>query len=243
MNKTLIQSRFSKSLSSYNDNAIVQKKMAEKLITKLGKYSYNNILEIGCGTGFLTELAVKNLDYKKYTAVDIVAECEQYISNIDSSIEFIATDIEKFLQNNHEKYDLILSNASLQWVENFTDFSKILLSHLSEDGELNISLFGNKNFKEITLLLNKSLSYLSKDEYYHIFDKSLDSIEEELLELHFEHSIDVLKHMRSTGVNSLERVFWTKSNMFKFDKEYKELCPSVLTLTYNPIYIKICNKK
>ena len=55
MNKELIQSRFSKNLASYNEQAKIQKRMAEKLISFAEKKEYHSVLEIGCGTGFLTK--------------------------------------------------------------------------------------------------------------------------------------------------------------------------------------------
>ena len=45
-------------------------------------YECSDVLEIGCGTGLLTELAVKNISFKNYTAVDIVPECEKYIKSV-----------------------------------------------------------------------------------------------------------------------------------------------------------------
>ena len=40
MNKDLIQSRFAKNLKTYNENARIQKRMAERLITFLNKNNY-----------------------------------------------------------------------------------------------------------------------------------------------------------------------------------------------------------
>ena len=54
---TEIQKEKVKWIESYNENAKIQKRMAEKLITFVEKKEYPKILEIGCGTGFLTSLA------------------------------------------------------------------------------------------------------------------------------------------------------------------------------------------
>ena len=69
MNKELIQKRFTKNLKTYNDNAKIQKIMAEKLLSYLDNNYYNNILEIGCGTGLLTSLAVQKLQFKTKSMV------------------------------------------------------------------------------------------------------------------------------------------------------------------------------
>ena len=100
INKELMRDRFAKNLKSYDENAKIQKRMAERLMSFINNKSPKNILEIGCGTGFLTKLIKEKLNYENLTTIDIVKECESYIKNIDSNIEFIANDIEEFIKTN-----------------------------------------------------------------------------------------------------------------------------------------------
>ena len=112
MKKELIKQRFSKNLNTYQENALIQKNMAEKLIQLLPERKFDNILELGCGTGFLTKLASEKINYKSYTAIDIVQECKPFIKKLDKNIEFLNADIETL--NLTQKYDLIISNAVFQ---------------------------------------------------------------------------------------------------------------------------------
>ena len=61
INPKLIKKQFEKSFNSYNQNAIVQRLMAEKLVKNLSliKTDFNSILELGCGTVILTKEIVK----------------------------------------------------------------------------------------------------------------------------------------------------------------------------------------
>lgn len=234
MNKDLIQTRFSKSLSTYNENAKIQKKMAEKLATLLNKTHYKKVLEIGCGTGFLTELLNNSIEFEQYTAIDIVSDCEKYINAINPKINFIQADIEKF---HLEKYDLIIANASLQWVNDFTDVIETLKAALSNGGELIFSTFGKENFKEISFVANVTLEYYSLNKLKNIFPEcELDS---EIHILNFEKPKDVLRHLQLTGVNAVENTIWTKKDLINFENKYSDLCSTQPTLTYNPIYVKI----
>lgn len=235
MNKDLIRERFSKNLKNYNDNAKIQKKMAERLITYLKNNKYKKVLEIGCGTGFLTDLVVNSINYEIYTAVDIVEDCKEYIKEIDSNIDFIPADIEVFINNDNEKYDLIISNASLQWTENFKKTAELLYSKLNNDGELLFSTFGKENFREIYYVVGSSLNYFSNNELQEMFPNS--TIESEIHVLAFKNAKDVLKHLQLTGVNALEQKSWTKKDLLKFENGYKNFCGRLLSLTYNPIYI------
>ena len=52
--KKLITDRFSKSFSTYDDNAFIQNIMASNLIKFVPLNNVNSIFEVGCGTGILT---------------------------------------------------------------------------------------------------------------------------------------------------------------------------------------------
>ena len=242
MNKDLIQKRFAKNLDTYNDNAKIQKKMAERLLSFLDKKDFNDILEIGCGTGFLTQLVNEKFSFKTYTANDIVESCEKYVKEINPKINFIPADIEKAVENSDKKYDLIISNAVFQWVENLESFIKLLVSKLNDGGVLLFSTFGPENFREVNFVLGKTLPYYSANELQEIIKGYKSVVEQEMHVMAFKTPKDILKHIKSTGVNALEMVSWTKTDMQKFENGYNNFCSGIPTLTYHPIYVKIENK-
>ena len=239
IDKNLVHKRFAKNLENYNENAKIQKRMAERLLTFVRNRSSKKILEIGCGTGFLTKLISENIEFEKFIAIDIVEECETYIKNIDARITFTPADIEEFIKNNTEKFDLIISNASLQWVNDFEGVVNTLKDFLNTNGELVFSTFGNENFREIYHIVGATLNYYSLNELSRKFSNAL--IEPEIHIMAFDSPKDVLRHLQLTGVNGVESTAWTKKDLIKFENGYKNLCSSRPTLTYNPIYIKITN--
>ena len=242
MNKDLIQKRFAKNLDTYNDNAKIQKKMAERLLSFLDRKDFNDILEIGCGTGFLTQLVNEKFSFKTYTANDIVESCEKYVKEINPKINFIPADIEKAVENSDKKYDLIISNAAFQWVENLKSFIKLLVSKLNDGGILLFSTFGPENFREVNFVLGKTLPYYSANELQEIIKDYKNIVEQEMHVMAFKTPKDILKHIKSTGVNALEMVSWTKTDMQKFENGYNNFCSGIPTLTYHPIYVRIDNK-
>lgn len=236
MNKDLIHSRFAKHLKDYKDNAKIQKIMAEKLISFCSQKEYKNILEIGCGTGFLTEQAVKNLKFENYTAIDIVEDCEPFIKKIDERISFICEDIEKYNNTLYDQ-DLIIANASLQWTENFIETVNNLVKHLNKGGELIFSTFGKENFREFFYIMGTSLEYYSETELKQIFSDAI-IYPPEIHIMSFNEPKDVLKHLKLTGVNAIENTVWTKKDLKRFEQEYSSICGNKITLTYNPLYLK-----
>ena len=237
MNKNLIHDRFAKNLKSYDENAKIQKRMAERLITFVQNKQPKKILEIGCGTGFLTQLINKEFKFESFMAIDIVKDCEQYIKNISSNIIFTPADIEEFITSNNETYDLIISNASLQWVNNFEEVINTLKTFLNPNGELIFSTFGPENFREIYHITGASLEYFPVNELQRLFPQA--NIYTEIHIMAFDTPKDVLKHLQLTGVNAIENTHWTKKDLTKFENGYKNLCSKRPTLTYNPVYIKI----
>lgn len=239
IDKILIRNRFSKNLENYEENAKIQKKMAERLINFVENKNPKTVLELGCGTGFLTRFVSERLGYEKYTAIDIVEECQLYINKIDSKINFIAQDIETYINESEEKFDLIISNASLQWTENFEDTVNSLSKKLNDNGELVFSTFGKENFREIFHVLGKTLNYYSEKELLDMFSNCI--LDSEIHIMAFNSPKDVLKHLQLTGVNAIENTSWTKKDLIQFENGYKNYCSKRPTLTYNPIYIKIVN--
>ena len=237
MNKNLIHDRFAKNLKRYDENAKIQKRMAERLISFIESKHPKKILEIGCGTGFLTKLISDKFNFEKFVTIDIVEDCKTYVENINTNIQFIVADVEEFIKDNNEKYDLIISNASLQWVNDFENVINSLKKFLNHNGELIFSTFGTENFREIYHITGASLEYFSVNELQIQFPQA--NIYPEIHIMAFENPKEVLKHLQLTGVNAIESIHWTKKDLIKFENGYKNLCNRRPTLTYNPVYIKI----
>lgn len=236
MIKELIKQRFSKSLETYKSNAIVQKQMAEKLVDLIETQSFKNILELGCGTGFVTEIISSKYNYTTYDAIDIVAECQKHIENISNNINFISCDIENF--EYQKKYDLIISNASFQWLDNPVDFIKNIKNHLNPNGIFAFTLFGNDNFKELNTIICSTPNYYSITEAKEIIkDYYLIHLSEENIIMNFANPKEVLQHIKLTGVNAISQEQWTKSDLNNFENKYNKICNDKITLTYNPIYV------
>ena len=115
MNKELIKQRFKRKLKSYNKNARIQKQMAERILEYLPEKEYSSVLEIGCGTGLLTEKALNKINYSEYTALDLISDCEDYIKKLNGGINFINCDIEEYIEKTDKTYDLIISNDAFSF--------------------------------------------------------------------------------------------------------------------------------
>ena len=231
LDKTLIKEKFTSSIDSYDDNAIIQELMAKKLISLLPSYDFDNILEIGSYSGILTKKIIKKCQFKNYLAVDIIDSFNK-IQNLSEKIQFQKIDIEKFTTS--EKFNLIIANASLQWCENFKNTIKKLKSYLTKNGILAITTFATDNFYEIRETFNVSLKYNTISELEEIFSPKAQ-ITQEIYTLQFKNPNQILKHLKLTGVNAVTNnelsITQIKRALVKLENEFQN------KLTYKPIYI------
>ena len=236
--KNLITDRFSKNLSTYDDNAFVQNIMASNLIKFVPVNNFNSVFEVGCGTGILTKYIKSFFLYKSYTANDIVKESKKYVQKIIKDVSFICGDIEQVKID--KNFDLIISNACLQWCSNLNATIVKLVNMLNKNGILAISIFGQQNLCEIKKLLNVSLNYPKIADIINNIDNCKTVyVGEEIKRIYFDSPIDIIKHFKQTGVNAVAPVKFTKTTFKEFEIKYKKLFveDEKCYITYNPIYV------
>lgn len=235
----LIKKQFEKSMNDYDKNATVQDLMASKLLIELSKIStdFENILELGSGTGLLTKRIAKNLHFKLFTANDLIEKSKFYVQKAIPNANFICGNALKIKPS--KKMDLIISNAMFQWFENLEKAISIIKLSLKKDSLLAFSTFTPENFKEIKEISGLTLQYKQKDEILKILTSQGFEVlycEEFYEEITFKTPLELLAHMKKTGVNSLSTKIWTvkevKDFCDTFNKKFKET-----KLTYSPLLI------
>lgn len=100
----------------YKTASIPQKEWGNKLISELRLKGNENILDLGCGDGVLTEQLSFAVPNGKVLGIDastgMIKTAEKIIKN---NIKFQQADINKIDYKN--KFDVIFSNAALHWIK------------------------------------------------------------------------------------------------------------------------------
>lgn len=250
--KSLIKKRFYKSIDSYNANAVVQVHMAKELVRLLctfGHKELGNVLELGCGTGLVTQELFKTCVINEYTANDIVAEYEKNVRHIAShynhNVQFVEGDLENAGLFS-SIYSVIVAGACLQWATNIKSIIHALHEKLSDGGILAFTSFGKNNVSEISAITQKGLHYHTLDELVEICSDKYELLHasEQTRAMYFSSPIEVLRHLKKTGVNAIGSEIWTKTRLQNFENQYsaKFYSSKGFRLTYHPIYI-VAKKK
>lgn len=232
----LIKNQFKKSLDKYEENAVVQAIMADKLVENLPARDFSSVLELGCGSGLLTKKLSKNITYKKYYANDIVEKSKVYIDKIMKNYVFLGGNAQRLQVN--AKFNLIISNAMFQWFTNLEKALSYYKTLMNKDGIIAFSTFAPDNFKEIKSLTGLTLEYKTVDEIRSILEKDFEVLYLENFDytMNFTNPLEILAHMKNTGVNAVSTKHWGIKEVKDFCDRYKENYPD-LSLTYSPIIV------
>jgi malonyl-CoA O-methyltransferase len=147
-----IADRFNRHSGSYDRHSRVQQSMAADLVGRLGTRhrAPRAILELGCGTGFLTELLVTRFPQTTVCAIDTADKMVEATSRRVSSsarLELAVADAEGF--DAGRRFDLIVSNAAVQWFVDHAGFPAHLATLLEPGGATVHSTFGPRTFQEL----------------------------------------------------------------------------------------------
>ncbi|WP_129597996.1 malonyl-ACP O-methyltransferase BioC [Anaerophilus nitritogenes] len=274
INKEKLKRRFSRNAKQYEQYAIIQKNMVKRLLSILNKdfnrkqeineskKEQNNfkILEIGSGTGYLTSHLVSYFPMASITAVDLAQGMIDYASTAlnKENIHWICADVEVLQLT--DTYDLIISNATFQWFNNFGETLEKLLNILKPNGTLLFSTFGSNTFIELkTAYLSvakemglekeispPSQSFLEKTEIRNLIDKkyNIEILVEKEYE-YFDSCLNFFNAIKKIGANDSKHgkkilpPEFIQNVLAHYDQFY--MTPNGIEVTYEPLYVKILN--
>lgn len=214
MDKRLIAERFARARDTYSREARVQQQVAEKMLRLLAEHTslFHRIVEFGCGTGSYSRLLLDKLQPESLLLNDLCPEMRECLTDLLSQnmVQFIPGDAEAL--DFPEGTDLITSCSTLQWFNDPEAFFARCHRFLSEEGYLAFSTFGAENMREIHTLTGHGLEYLSIETLKELLAPHFETVyaEEEIVSLPFNTPLQVLQHLKETGVTGTEKKVWTR---------------------------------
>ena len=245
IDKKRVQQTFQRAANSYDDQAMIQHRVADHLLELLdcqNKKEIHRVLEIGCCTGLLTrKLAGQCGEIGELVLNDLVETFAVQAGDVAGipAIRFLAGDIETMPLSG--PFDLVISSSTFHWVNDLESLLKKLADTMAPDALLAFSMYGPDNLEEIRELTGIGLDYFSLQEVQAMVDKhfTLDHGDQQREVFHFADPMDILDHLRSTGVNAVSSKPWTPRRLQRFKDEYVQKFSDVqgVHLTYHPLYL------
>lgn len=228
-----VAAKFKASQHTYTENATPQRIICERLAAMLPESTAaGNILEIGSGTGLLTQEWRKHIDALRAVYVDL---CPTEGLSGAQDETYIAADAEQWIEECDEEFDYILSASALQWFSNPLRFIATAARRLRKGGRLLVSSFLPGNLKELNALRPSPLRYIRREEIERVMKENFREYEirDEEIAIDFGSAREALLHLRRTGVGGVG-----KSGL-----PLQEICrrlsapDGTARLTYRPVYV------
>lgn len=223
IDKCLVAERFSAARATYSDHAEVQRRVAARLwemvqpMLPLATAEPPRILEIGVGAGLLTALYAGRYPQAQIDLWDIA---EVDTRRLPDNARFRRCDAERALREAApSSYDIIVSSSTLQWFNSPVRALGLVRRALRRGGAAAISLFVEGTCGEISALTGVGLPYPSaravEAETRRVFlgrdggggtefeEGKAFKCETEALGIDFASPLDLLRHLRLTGVNAV----------------------------------------
>jgi len=158
-----IRRNFARRAWSYDRHACMQRLMAHYLVAQATPplAQARRILEIGCGTGYLTQLLRQANSQARLTSLDLdaalVASARCRLGP-KAGVDWLVADGENPLGGN---YDLIIANAAFQWFIRPGETLAAYYRNLVAGGVLAFSTLGPGTFQELAQALAQAARTLS----------------------------------------------------------------------------------
>lgn len=151
IDKAAVASRFNRSAETYDDHCRVQRVMADRLVAGLQGFAPpDRVLELGCGTGYLTGLLASRFPASDILALDFAGRMVEVARGRLKGfpVELDVADAETAVFE-PESFDLICSNATIQWFDTPAETLERLAAALRPGGRMVHSTFGPGTFGEL----------------------------------------------------------------------------------------------
>jgi len=220
LSNSAVHRNFDRAALTYDRFADVQSEVAQRLIGLLPAVDggLEQIIELGCGTGYLTGLLRNRYPLSSLIAVDFAGEMVKRAATrlAGGAANFFCSDIKEYLSSLHDQVDLIVSNATLQWIDDLETVVALAQRHLHKNGLLAFSAFGPESLAELQEALDAVLpgkarlaarNFKTREWIAHLLLRYFERVDEEsiIIRRDYTNVASLFKQIRKTGTGGAHR--------------------------------------
>jgi malonyl-CoA O-methyltransferase len=153
LDKRKTRSGFERAAHTYDEAAVLQREVGNELLERLDwvKLAPNRVLDLGCGTGMVSEALLKRYPKAEVIGVDIAFSMVQQTLKRRHWLRKplgVCADVQA-LPFASQSCDLLISNVMLQWCNDLVPVFKECVRVLRPNGLLTFATFGSDTLKEL----------------------------------------------------------------------------------------------
>jgi malonyl-CoA O-methyltransferase len=223
-----VKAHFNRAAASYDEAAVLQAEVASRLVERLALFSLSpkRILDLGCGTGYMTALLAARFPQAEIVALDIapamLAQTQARFNALRPWWRFWqakprVTPLEADMLDlpfEAGQFDLVISNMVVQWAEDLDGVFAQVRRVLGEDGLFIFTSFGPDTLKELRLAwraVDPAHGYVSDFIDMHDAGDALvrahfgfPVMDVETFTLTYEKAADLLKDLKAIGATNAQ---------------------------------------
>ncbi len=247
IDKNLVSERFSAGTSTYGRNATVQIDVVERLMEMLNNLGIsreilqarNAVLEIGSGSGTLSRAIARLVSDARMVMWDLASPIPDGLP-AGRRYEFSNCDAELAITHvASESFDHIFSASTMQWFNSPEKFLHDCHRALKPGGYAALTTYTKGNLHQIQALTGNGLPLMPVGRWLEMAAGyfTIVSHAEYERDLDFESPVDVLRHLKLTGVNSLSRSSRGEVDVRDVIRRYPMMLDGRYHLTYRPLIL------
>ena len=201
--KKEVQVAFNSSYKTYDHNAYVQYRVGLSLIKQIPQENFAKVIDLGCGTGLITEKLLATIMHQEIHACDfasnLLAIAKARLK--DHHVIFHERDFEEAAYKN---FDLVFANMSFQWSVDFCALLSNIFENLSQNGILSFSMPIHGTFRELPVgSRNRFLKMKCIEESLRQAGYKILAISTENITIEFSSLLEALKSIKNSGASTI----------------------------------------
>lgn len=208
LNRVKIAKSFDSAINSYDISARLQRYTGKHLMPWLPDREELTVIDLGCGTGFFTELLASKFEH--VIGVDISSKMLNFTQQNRQGVDLLVAGDAYQLPFQNNSIDLIYSNLVIQWCSNLPHVISELIRVLKPGGKFIFTTLLDETLSE----LKSSWAQVDADKHVIDFRKSAEletffNTEQSILAEHhvqdvileYENVLHLAKELKGLGAN------------------------------------------